>query len=202
MREVLHFLEGKRLKFQGVVKRIGTRSSFKGPDLETILVKNITLADRDTVICDHVWLTKRKRLAEVKAGDIIQFEARVGKYLKGYKGHRFDVYKPTQIDYRLDRPSKVEVTGSFPVDEIKDFYSNFSVNLLPPKGDKEHKDDWSNFFLDNIRVKRKILPNDLKKPIGVIILSNLENNKCLKHISERICDFKRWVKSFNESCHV
>ena len=51
----------------------------------------------------------------MEAGDVVEFEARVTPYEKGYKGGREYVYKPVTIDYKLSRPTKVEkITSNNP----------------------------------------------------------------------------------------
>jgi hypothetical protein len=44
---------------------------------------------------------------DLQPGDVVQFDARVSPYLKGYQGRRDDVDCPVRWDYRLSRPAKV-----------------------------------------------------------------------------------------------
>jgi len=40
---------------------------------------------------------------------MIQFDARVKSYIKGYRGYRDDIYdKPLSIDYKLSHPTKIK----------------------------------------------------------------------------------------------
>ena len=63
------------------------------------------------VVASHVWLTFGRRFhsAVLLPGDLIQFDARVKQYEKGYKGRKLDVYKPVSKDYGLSYPTKIKV---------------------------------------------------------------------------------------------
>ena len=48
----------------------------------------------------------------LKPGDVVEFDARVTPYLKGYKGNREDEdLPPVERDYRLSYPTKFEKVG-------------------------------------------------------------------------------------------
>lgn len=66
-------------------------------------------------ICDHLWfnLTKGFSVLDLNPGDQVQFDARVAKYEKGYKGWRTDVYVPVQTDYKLSFPTKMRKLASY-----------------------------------------------------------------------------------------
>lgn len=68
---------------------------------------NVTDVETNKEVADHVWFTCSKSWDNLIANDIVEFDARVGKYEKGYKGYREDVFNPVSIDYRLERPTKV-----------------------------------------------------------------------------------------------
>ncbi|MCI0712746.1 MAG: hypothetical protein L0154_21500 [Chloroflexi bacterium] len=108
MRKELKALAGQRMRFRGQVERFGKKTAYRGPDKDTLLLTNINRADSDAVVADHLWLTAGKQLKDLKlqVGDVIEFDARVDKYVKGYFGWRDDVYKPTEVDYRLTYPTK------------------------------------------------------------------------------------------------
>lgn len=42
------------------------------------------------------------------AGDMIEFNARVRRYSKGYHGHREDGWKPAEQDFKLSHPTKAK----------------------------------------------------------------------------------------------
>lgn len=98
----------ERHTFTGIFVRIGTKNGYKGVE-ETVLLQSIK-DESGKVITDHLWFNRTKGFIEAapKAGDVIQFDARVAEYLKGYFGHRDDVYNPPSWDYKLERPTKVK----------------------------------------------------------------------------------------------
>jgi len=114
MRKELSKLKNQRKKFIGVFERFGTKRAYRGPDLQTVLLKDIK-NENGEILCDHLWfnLTKGFGIIKLKQGDIVEFEARVKSYEKGYKGYRDDIYdKPIEYDYKLDRPTKIKKIGN------------------------------------------------------------------------------------------
>lgn len=113
MRTELQKLANQRKRFCGTVEKFGWKKAFRGPDLKTIMISNVHLADRrgnpvGEVLTDHVWFTCGKWSYSLEVGDHIAFFARVEKYVKGYKGPRDDVWDaPIEEDYLLKRPTKV-----------------------------------------------------------------------------------------------
>ena len=107
MRRALQKLNGERLKFKATVKRFGAKNNYFGPPIITILLVDISLADTNQIVTNHLWLTMGKTLDKLKLepGDTIEFEARVGEYLKGYSNNSGDV-DHRRLDYKLFRPTK------------------------------------------------------------------------------------------------
>lgn len=108
MREGLQAQEGIRATFRGTVARFGTKTAYRGPDIPTVMFKDVT--DKSgTVVTDHIWFILGKQMARLnlQEGDMVEFDARVTEYVKGYKGYREDVYKALEVDYRLSNPTKV-----------------------------------------------------------------------------------------------
>jgi len=107
MRNALQQRDGERATFLGTFERMGTKRGWAG-DEPTVLLKDIRTPD-GTPICDHLWCNRTKAFAALGLvpGDVIQFDARVKEYEKGYKGRREDVYVPIEIDYKLSHPTKV-----------------------------------------------------------------------------------------------
>ena len=103
----------ERHTFKGVFERFDMKRGWKGRTETTVLLTDISDTEEDK-ITDHLWfnLTKGFCQAHPKQGDIIQFEARVDTYLKGYQGYRTDVYKPIELDAKLSRPTKIKKVGS------------------------------------------------------------------------------------------
>lgn len=105
----------ERHRFCAEVERFGLKNGWKGPE-QTILLKNIKLADGEKILTDHLWFTvgKQFKALGLEEGDKISFDARVAQYKKGYWGDRDYVFMrygemppPPSIDYRLGRPTKI-----------------------------------------------------------------------------------------------
>ena len=109
MREELKKINGKRLRFTAVVERFGQKSAFRGNPIPTVLLKEVRIVGTDDIVTDHLWFTKGKSWDDTFVGGVVEFDARVGVYEKGYKGYRDDVDNPVHSDYRLERPTKVTV---------------------------------------------------------------------------------------------
>lgn len=110
MRKELAKKEGERKKFKATVSRLGKKTNYLGHREDTILLVNITDAETNRIITGHLWFsfTKGFETACVKPGDIIEFEARVRKYSKGYVNRRYGINQ-TQMDYRLSHPTHIVV---------------------------------------------------------------------------------------------
>lgn len=112
MKKGLQRLEGTRTTFTATFKRYGKKSSYKGLPKTTILLTGVKLDGK--TVADHVWFTMTKgfeRLGELEEGTVLQFDARVSKYVKGYKGFREDVWleNPPIEDFKLSYPTKIKV---------------------------------------------------------------------------------------------
>lgn len=107
MRNELRKRNGTRSTFIGKFSRFGWKPGWK-TDERTVLLVDIRTPDGD-VLCDHLWfnLTKQFDMLSLQAGDVVQFDARIKKYEKGYYGRREDVYVPISIDYKLSHPTKL-----------------------------------------------------------------------------------------------
>ncbi len=197
MRTIFKYLKGNHYAFEGVVQRFGTKAKTDGIAKDTFMVKNIRLANKQTVICDHIWLYLKKDLNTVKLGDIIVFEAHITKYEKGYKGVKLESFRPVEEDYHLYKIKNLKIVGHTFSHSLKAANTDFNISLSLPKTNKLPKDDWSNFFVDKIDTDQKIKTSDMIVPIKSIILNNLHKDRSLQYIERRILDFKRWVKSYN-----
>lgn len=111
MRKDLQKINGDRQTFTGTFSRFGQKSGYKGP-LPTLLLLNVKNQQGKTVT-DHLWfnLTKGFAALELEEGDLVQFDARVKEYEKGYKGWDFEkqLESPIEIDYKLSHPTKLSV---------------------------------------------------------------------------------------------
>lgn len=112
MRDKLKQLGDKeRYVFTGVFIRDGIKNGYKGPE-RTLLLSDIK-DNYGNYVSNHLWFnyTKGFEKANLHEGDTVQFTARVSEYEKGYKGKRWDVYKPIEIDYRLSYPTQIKNLG-------------------------------------------------------------------------------------------
>lgn len=108
MRTTLATREGERARFHGTFERFGTKRGWQGATLQTVLLKDIHDATGQRV-CDHLWcnLTRAFAALDLHPGDLVQFDARVREYVKGYFGRRDEVWKPAEVDYKLSHPTRV-----------------------------------------------------------------------------------------------
>ena len=109
--------EGQRRRFEGTFERFGVKSGYKGrPERTLVLLKVIDTLSKE-VVCDHLWFTVGKRLdmLDLKGRDIIQFDARVTSYLKGYVHRDEDGFEEgcQTVDFRLSFPTNyIKVNGN------------------------------------------------------------------------------------------
>lgn len=111
MRRGLEAIDGERTRFRATFQRFGKKSGYKIRWLLTILLVDIKRLDDEKVIADHAWMTAGKQFKnlDLHSGDIIEFDARVGMYRKGYS--ESDEDNPFRYDYRLERPTRMEKVG-------------------------------------------------------------------------------------------
>ena len=112
MREQLEEINEYRGTFTGEFVRLGKKRSY-GYLKETVLLIDVK-DEAGKKMTDHLWfnLTKGFQNLNLKEGDLVQFDARVKEYQKGYKGRRRQVYKPVENDYKLSHPTKLSVINS------------------------------------------------------------------------------------------
>ena len=108
MRKNLAPEKGKRKKFRATFERIGKKVNYKGYTEETILLKNIVDLETTIVVADHVWFTYTKGFEELtlKPGMILEFDARVKEYKKGYVNKGLGLTKRS-TDFKLSHPTKI-----------------------------------------------------------------------------------------------
>lgn len=104
MREKLKEINGTRARFRGRFEKFGQRSSY-GYVKRMALLVNVT-DERGREMTDHLWLNLCKQVErlDLKPGDIVEFDARVRPYTKGYYDNR-------QRDYRLSHPTNFTKLG-------------------------------------------------------------------------------------------
>lgn len=115
MRFNLEGLEGRRITFTAVFWQYGSFRSFRGTG-RTILLK-IVKDVKGRILADHIWINYTASfdaVGEFQQGDIVTFDARVAKYIKGYFGERIEdrLSHPAREDYRLKYPHNVKKIGA------------------------------------------------------------------------------------------
>lgn len=101
----------ERHTFVGEFVRYGYKNAFRSFPLKTVLLKNIHLIDSDETLTDHLWFnfTKEFESQNFQEGDLMQFDARVSFYLKGYMGYKEDVNcSPISKDCKLSYPTRIK----------------------------------------------------------------------------------------------
>lgn len=115
MRKDLKILDGERLTFTGTFVRFGKKGRFRPKKVgdewidydETVLLQNIRNRE-GRAVTDHLWFNYTKGFAglgDLHEGDVIQFDARVKPYVKGYVNHR-DYIDDREVDYKLSHPTR------------------------------------------------------------------------------------------------
>lgn len=108
MRKNLRARDGQRFRVTAIVERSGLKRGWQGREQQTLMLRNLVDANTGELLDDHLWFTAGKWSEGLQAGDMIEFDARVGPYEKGYFGRREDVFAPPSTDWRLTRPTKVK----------------------------------------------------------------------------------------------
>jgi len=101
----------ERHRFRGRVGRFGSKIGWNGP-VPTILLKDVEELSTGKIVTNHLWVNATKGFKDVepREGDILEFDARVTKYIKGYYEHdRYgnETVDHTRTDYQLSFPTKI-----------------------------------------------------------------------------------------------
>jgi hypothetical protein len=101
---------GKRKIFSATFSKFGKKINFKGYSEPTILLVNVTDVEANRIVTDHIWFTVTKGFENIKleAGTVIQFEARVKEYKKGYTNKKYGINNKS-VDYKLSHPTKISI---------------------------------------------------------------------------------------------
>ncbi|MEI6950459.1 hypothetical protein V9K67_24970 [Paraflavisolibacter sp. H34] len=110
MRKELSNSEGERRRFRAVFSRFGSKVNYKGHSEPTLLLTKVAEADTGKLVTDHVWFayTQGFQACTLTAGVVVEFEARVKAYTKGYVNRRIGIDQKT-TDYKLSHPTKITV---------------------------------------------------------------------------------------------
>jgi hypothetical protein len=110
MRTTLKKLDQVRKKFRGVFQREGKKTNWHGYAEPTILLRDIT-DEAGKAVTDHLWFSRTKSfdaLGRMEPGDVIEFEARITSYRKGYVNRSIKIDQRS-TDYKLSRPTKLRI---------------------------------------------------------------------------------------------
>lgn len=109
MRKELAPQAGERKKFRATFSRIGKKTNFKGYSEDTILLNDVREAETDKPVADHLWFSYTRSFEKVllTEGAVLEFEARVKKYSKGYVNKALRL-NHLSTDYRLSHPTKIK----------------------------------------------------------------------------------------------
>src|SRR5687768_5804717 len=115
MRKQLAVENGKRKKFIAIFERVGKKVNYKGYSEETILLKNIVDFETHQVVADHVWFSYTKGFEKLSLtpGVMLEFEARVKEYKKGYVNKALGLHKRS-ADYKLSHHTKIVAASPKP----------------------------------------------------------------------------------------
>ncbi len=113
MRKELAKSNGERKTFTATFSRIGSKKNYKGYSEPTVLLTSIIDLETNKKVSDHIWFSLTKGfedsgLKEGKEGSIVEFEARVKEYKKGYVNKLYKINEQT-VDYKLSHPTKIKI---------------------------------------------------------------------------------------------
>jgi hypothetical protein len=129
----------KRQRFRGIFTKFGVKNGYRGRLLQTIvLVDIVDTMEPERILTDHLWFNYTKEFQELdlKAGDILEFNARSDFYGKGYSDDDED--NPKRLDYHLTFPRKITKVG-------------------------RAKKDYSEYDSYNEEIKKKILEHETRR---------------------------------------
>ncbi len=112
MRESLKKLNGERKTFIGTFEQYSSRK-YSVAYRKTALIKNIKDIN-GKFISDHAWVACNENFNDIgnlTKGDVIQFNAKIKEYIKGYWDLReeINIIKPYEKDYKFDELKKVRI---------------------------------------------------------------------------------------------
>jgi hypothetical protein len=106
----------QRHRFRGEFVRYGEKEGWWSGNNVTVLLKNVCLLPGGESVADHLsfnWTGGFQRLGNLDAGDLIEFDARAIKTMKGYRGSDFLLQdeNPPRMVWKLSHPSRIEKVG-------------------------------------------------------------------------------------------
>jgi len=121
MRTTLQGLNERKTCFTAVFWTYGTYRK-AGVTGKTILLRDLRdLSGRR--LADHTWINYTAGFDAAgifRQGDVVQFTATVGEYVRGYLGPKIEdrLARPVRIDYRLKYPRHVQKIGTIDIQEV------------------------------------------------------------------------------------
>jgi hypothetical protein len=108
IRKKLAAEQGQRKRFRAVFSRFGKKVNYNGHSETTILLIDIVDTETMTRVTDHAWFSYTKGFESVKLeeGVLLEFDARVKEYKKGYVNRKIGVNN-RKTDYKLSHPTKI-----------------------------------------------------------------------------------------------
>lgn len=115
MRKELEQRDGRRGTFTATFQRFGSKPAYKGLPIVTLLFVDVRDGS-DKIVADHLWFKTALcwERANFQPGELVQFDARVREYWKGYRGRRDDDGEGLTKDYGLSFPNNVRVISRKP----------------------------------------------------------------------------------------
>ena len=88
--------------------RFGKKVNYKGYSETTVLLSNITDIETNRVVTEHLWFayTAGFEKAKIQEGVLIEFEARIKEYKKGYVNKKYGIDNQKK-DFKLSHPTKI-----------------------------------------------------------------------------------------------
>ena len=110
MRSKLAKDEGVRKKFVAKFARLANNKNYPVYAEETILLINVIDSDTRERVTDHVWFSYTRGFEKITLteGVVVEFEARVKEYTKGYINPILGAKKRT-LDFKLSHPTKIKI---------------------------------------------------------------------------------------------
>lgn len=101
---------GIRKRFSALVERFGKKINYKGYSEETILLRKIKDVESAEIVADHLWFTFSLAFqkAKISEGCMIEFDARVKDYTKGYVNKKIGINNRKK-DFKLSNPTKIVI---------------------------------------------------------------------------------------------
>jgi hypothetical protein len=108
MRGKLAAQNEQRKTFRATFSKIGKKTNYQGYSEDTILLTNVIDLATNETITDHVWFTFNKSFESLspKIGDVIEFDARIKPYKKGYVNKALGFTRQRE-DFKLSHPTKL-----------------------------------------------------------------------------------------------